>query len=276
MTDSPRYIVAKYVSDLQRMEPKNIGVIVWTRDEVFARFAAEKTDKPGEIDGRSVPSFVRSTAAYKQWLEFWRTELESKPTRGGRALERWSENLVRSSKGNFWLAEGGTVLDDLPSNAIGALTNHLFLKLVEPASDENRDLALDEVADNVIRRLRLPRDANFHNRYRVNCRVAPDVTEAFEFSHAYANGSLKRLYQRVPLAGKRTSLRRVVHDSAWMFEKVVGQGIVERDQAIALVYATEDRKSNPAVSWSFDVLRSVARVANLADSNEAMSAFAVS
>ena len=275
MTDSPRYIVAKYISDLQRMEPKNIGVIVWTNDAVSARFVAERPDKPGEIDGRSVPIFVTSTAAYKQWVEFWRMALEAKPTRAGRTLQKWSDDLRHSSRGNFWLIDGGIIIDDIPTEDFARFTNDLFQKLVEPTSDEPRDMALDRVADDIIRRLRLTRNENFHTRYRVDCRVAPNVTEAFEFSHAYRNGSLKRLYQRVPLAGKRTSLRRVVHDSAWMFEKVVDQRIVTRDHAVALVYATEEHRRDPAVSWSFDVLSSVARVANLADSNDAMSAFAV-
>lgn len=276
MSDSPRYLVAKYVSDLQRMEPKNIGIIVWTNTAVSARFAAEKLNIPGEIDGRSIPPFVTSMAAYKQWVDFWRNELEAKPLRAGRSLERWSDNLKQTGRGNFWLAEGGVILQDVRTEEIQHVTNDLFHKLVEPASaDEMRDVALDQIADDIIRRLQLARDKNFHNRYQVSCRVAPDVMEAFEFSHAYGNGTLKRLYQRVPLASKRTPFRRVVHDSAWMFEKVVEQQIVTRDQAVALVYATEEQRHDPSISWSFDVLRSVARVANLADSNEAIEAFVV-
>lgn len=276
MTDLPRYLVAKYISDLQRMEPKNIGVIVCTRGAVSARFVAERTDKPGEIDGRSIPPFVTSMAAYKQWVEFWRTELDEKPLRGGQTLQKWLDKLTQTSRGNFRLADGGTVLADVENEDIGVVTNNLFHNLVESAPpDEICDVALDQVADDVIRRLRLTQNTNFRSRYRIECSVAPNVTEAFEFSHAYRNGVLKRLYQRVPLATKRTPLRRVVHDSAWMFEKVVEQGIVTRDQAVALVFATEEHRRDPAVNWSFDVLRSVARVANLADANEALTAFVV-
>ncbi len=276
MSDTPRYLVAKYVSDLQRMEPKNIGIIVWTKTAVSARFVAEKINSPGEIDGRSIPPFVTSMAAYRQWVDFWRNELDSKPLRAGRTLEKWSDSLKQTGRGNFWLADGGVILQDFQSEEIQHVTNDLFHKLVEPPSaDEMRDAALDQVADDIIRRLQLTRNKNFHDRYQVNCLVADNVTESFEFSHAYSNGTLKRLFQRVPLAGRRTPLRRVVHDSAWMFEKVVEQQIVTRDQAVALVYATEEQRHDPSISWSFDVLRSVARVANLADSNEAMAAFVV-
>jgi hypothetical protein len=276
MSDSPRYLVAKYVSDLQRMEPKNIGIIVWTNTAVSARFAAEKLNIPGEIDGRSIPPFVTSMAAYKQWVDFWRNQLDAKPMRAGRTLEKWSDDLRRTGRGNFWLADGGVFLQEVRTDEIQTVTDDLFHKLVEqPSVDEIRDVALDQIADHVIRQLQLTRNRNFHNRYQVSCLVADNVTEAFEFSHAYSNGTLKRLYQRVPLASKRTPLRRVVHDSAWMFEKVVAQKIVTRDQAVALVYATEEQRHDPSISWSFDVLSSVARVANLADSNEAIAAFAV-
>jgi hypothetical protein len=258
------------------MEPKNIGVIVWTQEAVCARFVAERADRPGDIDGRSVPSFVTSTPAYKQWVEFWRESLQSKPRRAGRVLHNWAEHLKQTSRGNFCLTDGGTILGEITENEITEVADDLFRRLVEPSSSEElKDVALDQVADDVIRRLRLIQNANFHTRYKVDCRVAPNVTEQFEFSHAYRNGRLKRLYQRVPLAGKRTNLRRVVHDSAWMFEKVVGQAIVRREDAVALVYAGETQKKDPAISWSFDVLGSVARVANLADPNEALTAFVV-
>ena len=276
MSGSARYFVAKYVSDLQRMEPRNIGIILWTPAGASARFLAERPDQPGQVDGRSVPPFVTSTGAYKQWVEFWRGELADRPTRTGRLLQRWFDNLRQTSRGNFCLAEGGTVIDEVRPQDIEELTNDLFRKLVEPSSgDDIHDIALDQVADDIIRKLKLTRNTNFHSRFQVACSVAPNVNESFEFSHAYKNRTLKRLYQRVPLANKRIPLRRIVHDSAWMFEKVVQQRIVPREHAIALVYVGTEQKRDSEMSWSFDVLNSVASIANLADPNEAMAAFAV-
>jgi hypothetical protein len=276
MNDLPRYFVAKHISDLQRMEPRNVGVIVWTSAAGAGRFLAEKRGAPGDIDGRSIPPFVASASAYKQWVAFWRSELSNKPSSSGRALNRWAESLKQTSRGSFWLAEGGVILGNAQEQDVFELADDLFAQLVEPSvPEDSRDLALDQVADDLIRRLRLTRNECFHSRYQVSCSVAPNVSEKFEFSHAYKNGTLKRLYQRVPLAGKRTPLRRAVHDSAWMFEKVVQQRIVSRDQAVALVFATREQRKDPAVSWSFDVLGSVARLANLADPDEALSVFAI-
>jgi hypothetical protein len=275
MIDSPRYLVAKYISDLQRMEPKNIGIIVWVPGGASARFLAEKPGSPGEIDGRSIPPFVTSMAAYKQWVDFWRNELVGKAVPRQRS-HAWLEELKQTSHGNFCLVDGGFILDDVDSDHLPQLTNDLFYRLVESGfSDEPRDPVLDRVTDDLIKKLRLAENAAFHSRFQLRCQIAPDLAERFEFSHAYKNGTLKRLYQRVPLARRRTPLRRTVHDSAWMFEKVIQQGIISRNQAIALVYATDEHKRDPEVSWSFDVLNSVATVANLADSTEALAAFIV-
>jgi hypothetical protein len=85
MIERPRYLVAKYISDLQRMEPRNIGIVVCASGVTCARFLGEKPGRPGHVDGRKVPPFVTSVAAYKQWIEFWRGEFEDFPRRSSRA-----------------------------------------------------------------------------------------------------------------------------------------------------------------------------------------------
>jgi len=274
MNETCRYLVAKYISDLHRMEPRNVGVIVWAAGCVHARFLGEKA--PGEVDGRSIPAFVTNMGAYKQWIDFWRQQLSGNPSASGKRLQRCVDALKESSHGNFCVVDGGMILGKAEGYDPIELADSLFQRIVEPPlAEDASDSDLDQVADETIRQLRLTQNAHFHSRYQVACAVAPNVTENFEFSHAYKNGVLKRLYQRVPLAGKRTPLRRVVHDSAWMLEKVVRQGIVAHDQAIALVYANEQQRQDAAISWSFGVLSSVARLVNLAHPEECIAAFAL-
>jgi hypothetical protein len=112
------YLVAKYVLDLRRMEPRNIGVIVWAGGAVGARFLAERSEQPGEVDGRSVAAFVTSPNAYKQWVRFWRRELDKPAVRlltGGEPVVRSSPDylkaLAASGRGNFQLVVGGQLLD---------------------------------------------------------------------------------------------------------------------------------------------------------------------
>jgi hypothetical protein len=279
---SPQYLIAKYIPDLQRVEPRNIGVIIWAPSAVEARFVAEKYDRPGEVDGRSIPPFVTSASAYKQWIRYWRDELqkvEIAPIAGGPKVSQGSRDylaaLQSSSKGNFVLVEGGYLLDEVDADALPAVADQLYATLVEPgALDEPRDPTLDEVCEQLIQEVGLDRDPNFRSRYTVNCRVAEETEEPYEFSHAYENGCLQRLYQRVPFPKKRTLFRKTIHDSAWMFEKVVQANIIQRDQGAALVYANEEQRADPEIERSLRVLGSVTRVLNLNDREAAQNEFA--
>ena len=43
--NTPRYLLAKYIPDPLRMEPRNIGVVLWAEGNVAARFVGE-SDSP--------------------------------------------------------------------------------------------------------------------------------------------------------------------------------------------------------------------------------------
>lgn len=63
MSTSVRYLVAKYIPELLRNEPRNVGVIVWTPEKVDARFWGENGED--NVDGRKIPEWVRSQTTYK-------------------------------------------------------------------------------------------------------------------------------------------------------------------------------------------------------------------
>lgn len=278
---TPRYLIAKYIPDLGRMEPRNMGVVVWSPDGVEARFLAEKGDRAGEVDGRSIPSFVTSPHAYKQWIAFWRSELdrpEIQPLGGRDKVPRASpgflEALQGTSRGNFVLSEGGFLLDPISAEELPRLADRLFASLVDTAGpEESRDPSLDDLCERLIEETRLRQDPNFRTRHEVSCPVAPGTEERYEFSYAYQNGSLQRLYQRVPLSRKKTLLRKSVHDAAWMFEKVIGAGIIHPEQGAVLVNATPELRADSAVERSLKVIASVTRVLNLNDYDQVREEF---
>lgn len=108
----PKYLIAKYIPDLARMEPRNVGIILWSPDGVEARFLAEKISQPGLIDGRSIPSFVGSANAFRQWIEFWRAELKKPEVEmaDGNRVPQSSPHFLSAlqtwNRGNFVLADG--------------------------------------------------------------------------------------------------------------------------------------------------------------------------
>ena len=61
MKNLPKYLVAKYVSDPRRMEPRNIGVVLWASGRVAARFL--ESDEA---------EFVGDKKTYARWIDYWR------------------------------------------------------------------------------------------------------------------------------------------------------------------------------------------------------------
>src|SRR4051794_28602366 len=71
-----RWLIAKYMSDVRRREPTNVGIVLITdRGERLARFKAED-ESTGEIDGRKFRS--GAVENYKAWVAHWKRALEKK------------------------------------------------------------------------------------------------------------------------------------------------------------------------------------------------------
>lgn len=269
----PRFLIAKYVPDLGRMEPRNIGVVVWTPEAVDARFAAEMAGRPGIVDGRSIPSFVTSPAAYRQWIAFWRAELSRtviEPIEGGDRVARGSPGfldvLAGSGRGNFLLADGGFLLDAVGPDELPSLVDSLFGMLVETSGpEEPRDLTLDEACEKLIEEAGLVNDPHFKPGHSVACLLPKGTEESFEFSYYYGNVVPRALYQRLPLSGQRRRLKKDLNDAAWKFSKVIEAGIVPEERSGVLVMPSPEQREDPKVKHALDVIGSVTRVLDMAN-----------
>ena len=280
---APRFLLAKYIPDLRRGEPRNIGVVVWTPERVVTRFLAERENLPGDVDGRSVPGFIESVNAYKQWVGYWTKAAAAprfQPPTGGvevaRSDEAFLQALQQSSRGNFALTEAGYSIDTIPSDDLNDFAAHLYETLVaSSAPEEPRDVTLDEVCDELIQETKLRQNPGFHTPYSVNCKIDATTDESFEFSYAFTNGSLQRLYQRVPIPRRKggKALKKTVDASAWMFDRVCRAQFIKKEQGVALVYVSPDQMNDPEVNRSLHVLNSVARVVNLSEREHASDEF---
>lgn len=268
--NTTKYLLAKYIADLHRFEPRNIGVIVWSPLGVEARFLAEHPGRPGEVDGRSLPGFVTSLSAYKQWVRYWRNAVSGetfKPAEGGEPVlvssAAFMEALQQTNRGNFVIVEGGDLLDEVRGEELELVANQLFTSLVETnAAEEPRDLNLDEVWERLLTTTELKNNPHYHRNYPVQCTVAGTEQE-YLFSDAYANGTLERLYQRVSLPKRKLTLQKNVHDTAWRFEKVIEANIIPAEKTGAIVYLTEEQQTQPEVERALRELGSVTKIINL-------------
>ncbi len=270
---TPQYFLAKYVPDLTRMEPRNVGVLVWTPEAVDARFLAEKPDRPGEVDGRSIPSFITNAQVYKQWVAFWRKALdrwEIEPTRGGLAVPRSSPDfldaLAKKGRGNFLLARAGYLLDPVGHEELPDLTAHLYGQLVATTTpEEPKDSDLDDTCKRLIEQTNLTADVHLKNTYPVECRLERGGTGTFEFSYAYGNGRPLALYQRLKLSNRPKLLHKDINDSAWKFSQVLAAHVVPKDRSGVLILPTPDQQDNREVREALDMIGTVTRVLDLTD-----------
>lgn len=127
------WFVAKYMPDLRRREPRNVGVILSVDGRLMARFYGERPD--GELDGRK-SRFVSSGENYRDWVHYWRT------LQTADALP-----LVRRATDNYYLERGGRILIGAEEHP-ETLLQRLYEQMVPPSdSHEHIERELDPVAE---------------------------------------------------------------------------------------------------------------------------------
>ncbi len=123
-----RFLIAKYVRDLRRREPENVGVVLAHQGVVLAKFQGQRED--GTIDGRFVR--VGSLKAYKAWVHYCMSGI-----RAGKFDE-----LTDAGSGpqNYLVERGGEYRTSNPSLAAEDLLAHLYASVVEP-TEQTQDMS---------------------------------------------------------------------------------------------------------------------------------------
>lgn len=220
------WMLAKYVPDMQRNEPVNIGLILIHGDQVLCKFLGETQN--GSIDGKRVRSRFASVDAYKMWVEYWKRLADQKGE-----IVKLGE--ARRSSDNYYLEKSGAYLSGAPKGPGEALLAELFDLLVD--RDESSSPDVLRLSETTIRRLPMAKDIERDSEVIVK---HGGVEDELRFHYRYNNGR-PHLMQRVSLTSDPRSWDRV-HSTAWSFEKVLGSddAILRKSLCIALV------KSSPA------------------------------
>jgi hypothetical protein len=208
------YWVFKYVEDLARQEPRNIGVVLRIGDGIYARFIGERENGQGGLDLRTVRSIVSHTGAYKQWVDYWRYSIQHATT-AGQALDL----LVGSAKGNYVVGERSSV--SLPEVHPLQALSHLFHSLVtEFPTPRVEERSLAARVQEIIQRYDLKESPFFQESPSVTCEIQPGVIEHVRPNYGWVNG--RALYfQRVSISPYRLEpTQKDVHNAAWIFEKL--------------------------------------------------------
>ena len=131
---APRLILAKYAPDLRRMEPRNVGVILWSNGHIAAKFLGEGEDgKPSRIPRRIC---MGDASNFREWIKFWRTLLE-KPVlqyRGSPFVPRSDPefmDIFRShTRGNYLLVDAAYLMEVVSADDMKDAVDEFFDELV--------------------------------------------------------------------------------------------------------------------------------------------------
>jgi hypothetical protein len=198
-----QWLVARYVRDLRRMEPRNVGVVLIQHGRAYSKFLGENPD--GTIDGRKARR-VAALDVYKEWVDHWKREVAEAPN-----VERLTE---RQGADSYYLDRGGFAWFAGEDHEPRAFLDRLFNELVAPPSVEDvpdrAAISVGSVFDALSGDLRVRRDFEI--------RLDPD---RLHFQYAIEADRVL-VFRTVKLNGQPGATWSAVHDAVYSVNTVRG------------------------------------------------------
>ncbi len=187
MTD---YLIAKYVDDLARNEPRNVGVIASDGAQIVARFDGE--DDAGKINLNRVRHRITGSRSYRAWVQYWRAVIDDPSVIG---LDRATSPaellrlLAAEPSRDFYLEQGGSILLDADHRTLDETARELYEQMVrEP--DPPAPMSLRDKSRQALSAAGAPMDdrSRFKSQFKVPLDIQGVVTNEYEVSYAVMNG----------------------------------------------------------------------------------------
>lgn len=250
-TKQAEWLIARYIPDLRRREPRNIGVVLRMGDLLLSRFLGEVGR--GEVDGRRIHGFVNSVDNYKAWVSYWQGAVGE----GGNDLLALTR---RQGDDSYFLEHGGERMFGGEHTDPNDMLDYLYSVLVEEMPEPNT-LNVRQLSEAALE------SAGVRERVTEKYRLAISATDSALFDYKYENGSL-HLMKRVTLSYKDDRSWTGVHAAAWEFEKAASRPNGSKEQLIALVKA---RASDSELSSQMGLLDDLAHVVDVSEVQKAAS-----
>lgn len=267
---TPRFVIAKYAPDLRRMEPRNIGVIVWNEGTVAAKFV-------GDSGGSLRRLHLNSPRVFKEWVDFWRSEI-NKPklrlaARGDveRSSPEFVDALLSTSRQNFMLVDGGFLLESLPISETENLAADLFREFVEEPSkqhavDQFASRRLRHEADALLKRAELMKRKDFFEPFDWLCPIR-GTNLHLKFDYALHEGTPYSLFERVSLSKQQS-----VMSAFSMFDAMLQANPqrLSKDKCVAFVNASDAELQQSELVESLKLIESTCTVINVCEARDAV------
>ncbi|QFY13698.1 hypothetical protein GBF35_50425 [Nonomuraea phyllanthi] len=219
---TPWYVV-KYMPDLYRREPRNVGVVLLDDDGGLARFYGQDPET-GEVIPNWAAQLVPETRTYQQWVHYFVHHV------GRGSWSRVLETLQRRrSFDNFYVEEGGSYereYDD-PQSAIEDLFRSLVTDAPMPAQGASSP-ELRSLVKRVFELAHVDKRVEKDPEYEVAVDGPRHQTHAkIRFDYRFVNGKTT-LMERVPLSLEATRTNSEKVDALlYRIERVIANSDVE-------------------------------------------------
>jgi hypothetical protein len=237
-----KWYIAKYLPDVRRGEPKNVGIVLYSQGRATARFIGQ-TDGDS-IDGRSA-RWAGSQENYKAWVHRW--SHTASQVRTEEAFDAMRSTIPGSS---YYLEKGGEYLV-AGSHDASEVIQALFVELVDEPRHDQRATLLDH------------REAWLAEAF-TELGVAPEIEQDCEvtvdgdrlrFDYRHANG-IDRLFKKVNLLANERRSWGTVHEAAWSLNGV-------RQRARTIGFALVDPTGSIDVEAQLGVLARCGKVIDI-------------
>lgn len=258
-----RYLLARYVDDLTRNEPVNVGVIAYDGSQTIARFDGENDE--GHIDLRRVRHRITGSNTYRAWVNYWRRALTEPqavfPDAAALGRREILDRLVQRGGDEFTLIPGGEILLDADARDLQTTLDGLFERLVR-APEPLAAPTLTQKSRHALAHAGVPLDnaERFVETPEITIEVQ-GVRVLEEMSYKVLNGSWHHL-QEAPLdPGRPRTSRKEASHVAFLFEHAV-----DVEHGIVLYDGTDlNANSRPLI----DVIGKFATTVDVADPDQA-------
>jgi len=272
-----RFLVAKYIPDMRRLEPRNIGVIVWTDGHLSAHFLGEG----GEIARAPRRLGVQNQDTYRQWIRYWRSEM-SRPTlsingndqRIARESPEFIDALRQRSKENFVLVDGGFVTGHVNPGDIDEVVQDLFVGLVEEGDDSGDSHAEDAIllkkaVSHIFHASGIDGVQGYQAKTPLTFSVESHVF-AFTFDWTVYTDSPQAVFQHAMLTRPMS-----VNSAAFMFSCLARADFqpyrVRKERCLALVRTTAAIMDNEAAVRELEKLKAYSTVVDVSDEERSIN-----
>lgn len=213
------YLIAKYVDDVRRNEPVNVGVIVFDGKDVLARFEGE--DDARNIDKRRIRR-IGGRDAYVAWVQHWRRLLEA--FEHGDPRESVASVMQANGSPDFYVEAGGDVVLDHDQRDLAESVRDLYARLVKP-EDLPSPPSLKQKSRAALRLAGATLDdlEQFKENVDVELSVGGDIFHD-RFSYAVKNGAWHFLQEVSFDPQKLVKSRKEANNCAFLMEHAVTDG----------------------------------------------------